>query len=62
MQHKVIGVVLILAYGPLAVMALLWIAAAVLRALGRPGMADWLGRRTSIPERETFPGEESHSH
>jgi hypothetical protein len=61
-EDLVIRVALALAYGPLIVMAGLWIAAALLRLMGQPAMSDWLARRTSIPSPEVFEGAARNSH
>jgi hypothetical protein len=61
-EDLVVRVALALAYGPLIVMAGLWIAAALLRVVGLPSMSEWLARRTSIPDPEVFKGEAADSH
>jgi len=46
----VLWVVLLLAYGPLVLVVGIWVAAAILAALGRPALRDWLLRRTAQPQ------------
>lgn len=52
----VVSVVLFLAYAPLLLMVGLWLSAGILAAIGRPGLRDWLRRRTAVPT-ETHHGE-----
>jgi hypothetical protein len=60
MSHDLIGLVLLIAYAPLLLMGLLWIAALALRLAGRPGFLQWLARRTSVPQPEEAPHDSGH--
>lgn len=55
MNDKLITLVLAIAYAPLLVMGLLWIAAVALRLAGQPAFARWLALRTSVPQPEQNP-------
>jgi len=48
----VVRVAMLLAYGPLLAITVLWLAAVVLLALGRPALFSWLLRRTAVPQSE----------
>jgi hypothetical protein len=61
MSENLVRLVLAVAYGPLAAMALLWIIALALRAAGRPWLSYWLARRTSVPQPEPAATEAAHS-
>ena len=53
---NVVGVELLLAYAPLLLVVGLWLSAGLLAAVGRPGLRDWLRRRTAVPT-ESHDGE-----
>jgi hypothetical protein len=61
MSDNLVRLVLVLAYAPLLLMGLLWIAALGLRLAGKPGLSQWLAARTSIPRPEADIGRDEHA-
>jgi len=62
MSENLVSLVLMVAYAPLLLMGLLWIAALGLRLAGKPGFSQWLATRTSIPRPEEPPAPDAHEH
>ncbi len=50
MSERLLAVSMFLAYGPLALIIVLYLVSLVLKAQGRPGLLATLIRMTSVPE------------